>query len=336
MTSKSIKDFLKTALSLALGAAIIWLLYRKTDMKALWDIVVSANFGIIAVSLLFGLLGNYLRGLRWELLINSLGYKPKRASIVFATFGNYAVNFLLPRAGDLWRCGIVTKYDDIPFAKTLETFVVDKILDILASILLVVVSLAFSVDFFIEYFKTHPDFTAGLLNVLSSVWLYLGLATAIMVVYLLFTIFKENWIVRKIKNFLQTVQHDMKLIAGMKKKGTIISYTILAWLSFYLYFYICFYAFDFTRGLSFIVGWIVFTMSNIGVAVPVQGGIGTWHFMVISSLVVFGLTYEQAGAFAGTVFTVQAVWIIILGVIGILALPYVKRDKSKDSITLTT
>lgn len=119
----------------------------------------------------------------------------------------------------------------------------------------------------------------------------------------------------------------MALIAKMKSKKRIIIYTILAWLSFYVYFYICFYAFDFTKNLGPIVGWIVFAMSNVGVAVPVQGGVGTWHFMVISSLIILGVGYEEASAFAGTVFTVQSVWIILLGVIGILGLPYVKREK---------
>jgi len=127
MNSKRIQDILKTVLSLALGVAIIWLLYRKTSLREVWEIARSAHFGIIASSLVFGLLGNYFRALRWELFLNSLGYRPKRESIVFATFGNYAVNFLLPRAGDLWRCGIVTKYDQIPFSKTFETFFVDKI-----------------------------------------------------------------------------------------------------------------------------------------------------------------------------------------------------------------
>ncbi len=327
MNSKRIQDILKTVLSLALGVAIFWLLYRKTSFKEVWEIAKSAHFGIIASSLVFGLLGNYFRALRWELFLNSLGYNPKRESIVFATFGNYAVNFLLPRAGDIWRCGIVTKYDQIPFAKTFETFFVDKILDILAGIVLVIISLALYVDFFVTYFRQNPGFAENLTGIFTSVWLYLSLALIIGGIFVMFSYFKENPIVKKVNKFLQTVKYDMVLIARMKSKKKIIIYTILAWLSFYVYFYICFYAFDFTKNLGPIIGWIVFAMSNVGVAVPVQGGVGTWHFMVISSLIILGVGYEEASAFAGTIFTVQSVWIILLGVIGILALPYVKRKK---------
>ena len=59
----------------------------------------------------------------------------------------------------------------------------------------------------------------------------------------------------------------------MKKKGKFLIQTVLIWLGYFLYFYITFYAFDFTMDLGLSVGLIAFTMSSIGVAVPVQGAI---------------------------------------------------------------
>lgn len=329
MNSKTVNKILKTSLSLVLGLVILWVLYRKTDVGELWEITKSANFGFILISLLFGLIGNIFRGLRWELLINSLGYYPKRMSIVYATLGNYAVNFLLPRAGDVWRCGVVSRYDKIPFSKVLETFLVDKVVEIVAAIMIILVSILLYIDFFVSYFSRDPQFAANITNMFSSAWLYVGLAASLIIIVLMFTVFKETFIVKKLTGFLGTVKQDMKLIAGMKEKKRVIIYTIFSWFSFYLYFYITFFAFDFTKGLGPMVGLIVFAMSNIGVAVPVQGGIGTWHFMVISSLVLFGVIETQAGAFAGSVFIIQSIWVILCGVFGILALPNVKRDPIK-------
>ncbi len=326
MNLKRLKDISKTLLSLALGIAILWWLYRDTDMEELWRIIKSANFGIIAFSLIFGVLGNYFRGIRWYLFIHSLGYKPPKASIVLSTFGNYAVNFLLPRAGDVWRCGAVSKYDNIPFSKTVETFLIDKVLDIVAGLAFVLISFLLSIDFFISYFNRNPGFAENIDKLLSNPLIYLLFIVAIIAVLLMFTLFKNNKIVLKLKRTFSVVRTDLKLILRMKAKGKIILYTILAWLSFYLYFYICFYAFDFTAPLGIKIGWIVFAMSNIGVAVPVQGGVGTWHFMVISSFLIFGISSENANAFAGTVFTIQSVWTILVGIIAIFLLPYVKRE----------
>lgn len=309
-----------------LGLLIIWAMYRNSDLGELWEIIGTANFGIIALSLIFGVIGNIIRGLRWELFVNSLGYKPPRASIIYATLGNYAVNFVLPRAGDIWRCGVVSKYDKIPFSKTFETFLIDKIVDVIAGLTIIFFSVILYIDFFISYIDSNPQFGESMNSFFSSVWIYVILAVIFLLIVLPFVIFKQNPIIVKVKNFFKTVKHDFKLISKMKEKKLIIIYTMLLWLCFYLYFYICFFAFDFTKELGPLAGLIVFAMTNIGISVPVQGGIGPWHFMVSSSLLILGVAENQALAFAAAVFTIQSVWQILYGLFGVLAMPFVKRE----------
>ena len=325
MKVESAKNVLKTLFSLLIGLFILWLMYRKTDMKELWVIIESANFGIIALSLIFGLIGNVIRGLRWELFVNALGYHPPRASIVYATLGNYAVNFVLPRAGDVWRCGVVSKYDKIPLGKTVETFLVDKMIDIVAGLSIIFVSMVLYVDFFISYFRDNPQFLENAKGVFYSPWLYLILIILVIASVLPFTVFKGTAFMKKVKAFLATVKYDLKVISGIKEKKQILIYTILLWFCFYLYFYICFFAFDFTKDLGPLAGLIVFAMTNIGISVPVQGGIGPWHFVVISSLLILGVAENEALAFAGAVFAIQSIWQIMYGLFGVFAMPHVKR-----------
>ena len=111
----------------------------------------------------------------------------------------------------------------------------------------------------------------------------------------------------------------------MEHKARFLMETILIWAGYFCYFYITFYAFDFTRDLGISVGLIAFTMSSIGVAVPVQGGIGPWHFMVIATLVCFGVNENDAAAFALVVHTVQTVWTGLCGLFGVVALPLTNR-----------
>src|SRR5690554_6012062 len=224
-----------------LGLLIIWAMYRNTDPGELWNIAKSGNFAIIDASLIFGLIGNIFRGLRWELFVNSLGYSPPRSSLVYATLGNYAVNFVLPRAGDLWRCGVVSKYDKMPFSKTFETFLVDKVVDIVAGVSIILISIALYIDFFASYLNNNPQLAENISNIFNSVWMHTGLVVLIVTVVLMFTVFKRTVFIRKTKVFLKTVKYDLKLISGMKEKKLIFIYTILIWLCFYLYFYICFF-----------------------------------------------------------------------------------------------
>ena len=120
----------------------------------------------------------------------------------------------------------------------------------------------------------------------------------------------------------------------MDKKGLFILYTFLTWFGYYLYFYLCFFAFDFTEHLGPVAGLIVFAMSTLGVAAPTQGGIGAWHFMVITSLLVYGVSWEEGSAFAGAVFTIQSVWLILIGIFSIFAIQNVKRD-SPETVEIT-
>lgn len=332
MNSKFVNNILKTLLSLLLGLFILWMLYRKTDFDELWVIIKTANLGFLLLSLPFGLAGNIIRGLRWELFVNSLGYKPKRKSIIFATLGNYAVNFLLPRAGDVWRCGVVSKYDKIPFSKTLETFLIDKVIEFVAGVIIFLVSVLLYIDFFISYFHTNPQFADTVTTVFSSPWPYVSVFLIALAILIGLRVFKESSLQKKISNIFEIVKRDLRIISGMKEKKKVIIYTILMWLAFYLYLYITLFAFDFTKDLGLVAGLILFSMANIGVSIPVQGGIGTWHFMVISSLVLFGIAESQASAYAGAVFAIQSIWTILYGVIAIMILPHVKRDTLNNQL----
>ena len=113
----------------------------------------------------------------------------------------------------------------------------------------------------------------------------------------------------------------------MKQKGLFLVQTLLIWIGYFFYFYITFYAFEFTKELGIVVGLIAFTMSSIAVAVPVQGGIGPWHFMVIATLVCFGVKETDAAAFALVVHTVQTIWLGLTGLVGVVALPIINRKK---------
>lgn len=113
----------------------------------------------------------------------------------------------------------------------------------------------------------------------------------------------------------------------MKHKWLFIVETLLIWISYFIYFYTTFYAFSFTSHLGVEVGLIAFAMGSIAVAVPVQGGIGPWHFMVITTLVCFGVVETDAAAFALVVHMVQTLWQGVTGLFSITALPIINRKR---------
>ena len=292
----------------------------------------DVNYGILLFSLIFGLLGNLFRGFRWALLIDSLGKRVMRKNTVFAVWGNYAINMALPRVGEIWRCGIISKYEKTPFTKLLGTLFVDRIMDTAVVALLTFCLFVFNIRFFTNFFAENPPAAiAAISTILSSVWTYVIIVAVILLVWLVFVKFKHLAIVKKTEGMLKNIWEGIKSLWKIERKTTFFVQTLSIWVCYFLYFYITFFAFDFTKDLGIRIALIAFAMSSIGVAVPVQGGIGVWHFMVISTFVAFGVNSGDAGAFAFLVFAIQTAWIVLVGLFGIFALPIVNKENKESN-----
>lgn len=325
--SSLLNNLIKVVLPLGLGIAIIYYLISKIDPSQLWEILKDANWGILLFSLLFGLLGNTIRGYRWALFITPLGYSPKISNLNYAIYGGYAVNFALPRAGEIWRCGVIAKEDNIPFSKLFGTMILDRIFDTITVAIISLVAFLFNMQFFLTQLEQNQTTFNTISSIFKSPLLYLAIGAAIITTYIVFRFFKENVIVRKIKGFLSSIASDLKAIWKMNTKGRVFLYTIGIWGSYFCYFYITFFAFNFTADLGITAGLIAFALSSISMGVPSNGGLGPWQIAVIASLSLYGVDKLHATAFATGVFAVQSIWVIICGLFGIAMLALKKQKK---------
>ena len=324
-----LRTFLKIILPLAFGCLLLWYLYSKMDLNEIWEVIrKGVRYDIILFSLLFGLGANIMRGLRWGLLIRSLGDKVKTNNVVYAVLGNYAVNLVLPRVGEVWRFGMITKYDNIPFRRLLGTLLFDRVSDTVMVGLITCSIILFNFGFFQDFFAKNPSLLEGFQSMFNSIWIYIIGVSFIIGIWFVFTYMSNFTLVKKAKSMLQNIWEGMKSVWLMKQKGLFLIQTLLIWIGYFFYFYITFFAFDFTQDLGIVVGLIAFTMGSIAVAVPVQGGIGPWHFMVIATLVCFGVKETDAAAFALVVHTVQTIWLGLTGLVGVIALPIINRKKT--------
>jgi hypothetical protein len=288
----------------------------------------GVRYDIILFSLIFGLLGNIIRGLRWCVLIDTLGKRISRTNAICAVLGNYAVNVALPRVGEIWRCGMISRYEKIRFTKLLGTLFVDRIMDTFVVGLLTLCLCVFNIGFFRHFFSENPPlFIETIYQMATSVWMYIGFTLLIGLIWYVFVRLKHVSFVQKMIGVLHNIMEGVKSLWKNKNKTRFFVQTVLIWCCYFLYFYITFFAFDFTKDLGVRIALIAFAMSSIGVAVPVQGGIGVWHFMVISTLVAFGVNSIDAGAFAMVVFAIQTVWVVLAGLFGIAALLLINRGK---------
>jgi hypothetical protein len=69
-------------------------------------------------------------------------------------------------------------------------------------------------------------------------------------------------------------------------------------------------------------------MGSFGMVAPVQGGLGTWHFMTKEALALYGISNESGIIFAFVAHTTMNMMIVIVGALSLVALPVVNQKRN--------
>ena len=127
---KWINKVFQITLPLILGAAILVWTYHGFDFGQVRQVLTEGmDYGWMLFSLVFGVLAHLFRGWRWNLALYPLGEYPKASNSVYAIFVSYAANLVVPRIGEVSRCGILSKFDNVSFSKSLGTVVSERLID---------------------------------------------------------------------------------------------------------------------------------------------------------------------------------------------------------------
>lgn len=310
-----------------LGAVILYWTYREFDWSKVngvfWH---EMDWKWMLLSLPFGVLAQMFRGWRWKQTLEPMGENPKVRHCVNSIFVSYAANLLVPRVGEISRCGILKRYDGVSFTKSLGTVVTERIIDSLCILVITGITLLSQMGVFHVFFKETGTDLNSIMDKFNPVhYIILGisaLAILVLFVYLL----KKLSFFAMVKEKYQNLCEGIFSLRIVRNKPLFVFYTLAIWVSYILHFSLTLYAFEFTSGLGFIASLVMFAVGSIAVVVPTPNGAGPWHFAVITMLTLYGVGEEEAGIFALLVHSIQTLLIIVLGVWGLIAL---SLDKNK-------
>ena len=96
--------------------------------------------------------------------------------------------------------------------------------------------------------------------------------------------------------------------------------TVGIWFCYFMQFYLCFFCFGFSSGLTVAAALLLFVGGSIAVVVPTPNGAGPWHYVIMSIMVLYGVPRTDAGIFALIVHSTQTLLVAVLGLYGIAAL----------------
>lgn len=330
---KTVLKVLKFLAFFTLGAFIFWLIYKDQDIERIKMVLKNdVKYSWIVLSLFLGLLSHISRTLRWGLMIEPIGHKPRFINTFLAVMVGYLMNLAFPRMGEISRCGVVTRYEKISFTKLFGTVVAERLIDVISLLILLVIVFLSQFGKMLSFINHNPEIQQKLKSVFTSPYLISGFILFIVLAFVFRNTFKSSIVFKKIKGILLNFKEGFISIRSIKRKGWFFFHSFFIWFLYYIMLYVVFFAFDFTRDLSPIAGLTTFVLASFGMIAPVQGGIGAWHFMAIEALSLYGVATENGVIFAFVAHTSTTAMIILLGIISLLVLPFINRRNDIEEI----
>ncbi|MCL2511897.1 MAG: flippase-like domain-containing protein [Bacteroidales bacterium] len=330
---KKLKVAFQIAFSLALGGFFIWFFVRRLEpeqINEIWDAFRRADYGWLIAAFFIGIASHWMRAVRSILLLEPMGYKPKRGNAFFATIIGYLANLAVPRLGEVLRCSTLAQYEKIPVSKSFGTVITERVIDMAIYLLLfLIVLLFFSADLY-QYAET--TFLSSFLQKVSLLRLAgIMVAGAVVMVLAYFLVLRKKilkyTLVQKAESFVKGIWTGLKSIAQLKRPITFSIETLLIWILYYAGFYICFFSLPETAVLTPDAALAAMAFATIG-GILVQGGIGLYPLFVAGTLAVYGVAEPVGYALGWLAWGAQQVAVVLAGIFSIIYLPYYnqKRD----------
>ncbi len=318
---------------LILGIFLFWRLYRNLDLNKLRQGLIITNYYWIVVSIVLGLFSQYIRAIRWKMLIKPLGYNPRVSNIFYSVLIMYCTNLLVPRAGEVARCTVLAGYEKIPISKLIGTVIVERIADILTMLVLFLFILIINIGIVREFLLNNPEIHTKLIHLLSITNIVIAIMVIALVIALFLVIkpFHHSRFGERLNKIKHGFTEGVKSILILDKRWYFILCTLFIFILWLFMLYVVFLAFPPTKHLSIEAGMFTFLMGGLAMLAPVQAGIGAWHFMVIKSLDLYGISEQNGLIFALVAHTSTNLVYLVFGLAAFIILPVI--NKTKKNVT---
>lgn len=331
--NSTLKKGIQIALSLGVAVWIFWFLYKDIDASSLWNQLQTSNWLWIGGSLVISWIGFWLRGWRWTLLISKEEGIPVDSTRSYhAVMIGYLANLLVPRAGEVARCGILTRTNGVSLGHLLGTVIIERSIDLLFLVGTIFLAFLLENQLFLDLSSGLVDLSSFGEKAANNLPLVLGGAVVFFLFfYFLFRRFRNHGVINKLQGFFRQIFSGVKSISQMHNPLGFWLTSVAIWVFYFLTMYFVSLAIESTANLTPGEVLLVMVMGSIGMVAPVQGGIGTFHALVAYILIQLGVSETDGKIFAAIIHGTQLVFMLILGLLSWLAMmripAWIKPDK---------
>ena len=290
-------------------------MYRGIGWEALVDALShKMSWTWMLLSMPFGILAQVLRAVRWRQVLAPAGERPRLSTCTHAIFLSYASSLVVPRVGEVLRCGILKRYEGSNFTCCLGTVVTERIIDTLLILLLSLLTFLTQIPVFLHFFRETGVSLDGLLSRFSLTGWLVTAVCGLLALVCIVLVSRRFRLFSKTKSVVSDLKNGLLSVRKVESPLLFWLYSVGIWVSYFLHFYLTFFCFDFTAGLGPMAALVAFVVGTFAVLVPTPNGAGSWHFAVKTVLVLYGVGQTEAALFVLIVHTLQTLLVALLGV----------------------
>ena len=332
------RKVLQYIISLAIATALLLYLFQGFDFEVIVTLFKKADYKWVILSGILVIASHITRAYRWKLLLQPLGHNPSLYTSFLAVMSGYFINLVIPRGGEVARSGLLQKMDGTPATKAFGTIVLERLIDVLILGILTLILLAVEAEQITQILTN--SLSTKLSGLQSKLYLIVIAGSVFLVIaVLIFFRFKkkiqQSFLYAKGLEIAKKVLEGAASILKVKNQAAFWFHTIAIWVMYYFMAYILFQCFPVTSDLSLRVGFSVLVVGAMGMAAPVQGGIGAYHFLITAVLTFYlkdkNLTYNEILGIVTFMHAAQTLITILMGGITLwLSTAMGKRQKKQQ------
>ncbi len=323
---KHLSTAAKFVFSLGLGLLIVWFTFSKLtddERETMRSAFANANYSWLLLGGFFNLASNYFRTQRWRMLLKPMGHNPGYWNTFFSVIVMYFANLLFPRLGEVMRCGLLNKYENIPVNRSIGTMVTERIVDLLTLFSIGGILILTQKDVFYESLTSTKQITESFGNNPMYSYIFYAVVTLVGLFVVYKVVLDRTWI-HKIINFIKGMLEGLRSVLKTEKPLLFMFHSIIIWVFYFLAGYVSFFAIPETSAIS--LGGVLAVLFFGGFAyAAVQGGLGAYPAVVAILLPLYGIP-DVGLAMGWLMWTVLTGLVIISGILSLLALSIINKS----------
>jgi uncharacterized protein (TIRG00374 family) len=274
---------LRTILVSALAVALLAIFLRNANLTRVWAELTSARTDLLLLAVALTIVMAFIRAERWQYLLAPLG--PTRFRVAFrTTIIGFAASFILPaRVGEVLRPYLLARSERLPATSTFATIIVERLLDLLTVIVLLVVYFLFLRGH--EAVAAPALYRAVMFGAVMTAPVGLGIVVAMFVmaghpervrrIVLGIERVLPRRIAHALASFTTSFARGLAVVRSPARVLSAIGWSLALWLGVAAQLWILVRAFDIA--MPFSGSFLVTAILVVGVAIPTPGGVGGTH-----------------------------------------------------------